>query len=71
MYKFFKSNLNSRQSPIDIRANEAQFDPTLDEKSFQFEYNPLECNQLKNTGSTWQVACKENAQSSKNASNED
>jgi len=44
-----------RQSPIAIRAAEAQFSPTLRDRPLVVSYNPVAVNKLVNNGQSLQV----------------
>lgn len=52
-----------RQSPIDIKTDQCEFDPALFKAEFFFNYHPHDCRQLTNTGSTWKVSAAHNAKS--------
>ncbi|KHJ48534.1 hypothetical protein D918_00836 [Trichuris suis] len=43
--KYFPAAKGNRQSPIDICASQAQFDP----------YEPEDCVEVCNVGTTWQI----------------
>ncbi len=63
--KHFPGGGGKRQSPIDIITSEARFDETLGDGQFQFNYQAADCATFCNTGFSWLIAVKDDAQSSK------
>ncbi|KFD56423.1 hypothetical protein M514_02527 [Trichuris suis] len=53
--KYFPAAKGNRQSPIDICASQAQFDPSLGDGNFDFRYEPEDCVEVCNVGTTWQI----------------
>ncbi|CDW57018.1 carbonic anhydrase 7 [Trichuris trichiura] len=53
--KYFPAAKGNRQSPIDICASQAQFDPSLGDGNFEFRYEAEDCVEVCNVGTTWQI----------------
>lgn len=61
--KYFPAAKGQKQSPIDIVSGCCQYDDGLGDGKYSFAYNPSDCFEIRNTGASWQIVAKDDAQS--------